>query len=157
VTELELRPLPGDRHLLVLDGVGSIRLLRGWARHDVEVTAGERVYTFAGAPFSLRVRVLDGQGAEVGSYVPRSLGRGGVLRLGERELLLHRRVGPWRTLYRLCDGSREVAVLQPRGSIRPLRMAVEDLAGIDPVLLLLATYVARQTSRRASSAAVAAV
>jgi hypothetical protein len=155
VAELELRPDPKDRRRLVLDGVGSLRL-GGWGRRDVQVTAGERRYTFAGAAFSSRVRVLDEQGAEVGSYVPRSLGRGGVLRVGTRELLLHRRVGLLRTLYRLCEGTRELAVLQPRGSLRPMRITAEGLAGIDPVVLLLAAYVARQTSRRAASAAAAA-
>src|SRR3954447_9462092 len=109
VTELELKPAPGDRLRLVLGGVGSIQLRRGWRWRDVEVTVGERGYTFAGAPFSQRVRVLDDQGAEVGSYVPRSVGRGGLLRLGACELLLQRRVG-LRTLYYLCDGSRQLAV-----------------------------------------------
>ena len=68
-------------------------------------------------------------------------------------------VGPairWRERYALADGDRELAVSDGKAwGRRPVRVTLEDAAGLDPGLLLFAAYVVRGLAEDAGAGAAA--
>ena len=98
-----------------------------------------------------RVEATDAAGAPVADFEPRSFKRGGLLRVGGREL----QIAPasrWKERYALKDGERELAVLEAKGwGKRPVRIAVDDPSAVDPLLLLFAAFVARKLADDAAA------
>src|SRR3954453_9215005 len=113
MTELAMQRVPRVPGLYTLPGVRSTRL-EGLTKRRATVEAAGRRYGFRCGMSGVRVRVLDEQGAQVGSFEPRGPGRGGPLRIDGRELDLKRRIGLGRTRYVLADGERPLATLENR-------------------------------------------
>ena len=151
VPDLELTRDPEDRRRYVLDGVGSLRL-EGWSGRRATLDAAGRSWQAAPVGFwQRRVEATDAAGAPVADFEPRSFKRGGVLRMGSREL----QIAPasrWKERYALKDGERELAVLEAKGcGKRPVRIAVDDPSAVDPLLLLFAAFVARKLADDAAA------
>jgi hypothetical protein len=156
VPELELTRDPADRRRYVLDGVGSLRL-EGWSRRRATLDAAGRSWQAASVGFwKRRVEATDAAGSPVAEFEPRSVRRGGVLRVGAREL----QIAPasrWKERYALKDGDRELAVLEAKGwGKRPVRVAVDDMAAVDPLVLLFAAFLTRRMAEDSSAAATSA-
>ena len=154
--ELELTRDPEDRHRYVLEGVGSLRL-EGWSRRRATLDAAGRSWQAGPAGFwKRRVEATDAAGSPAAEFEPRTVRRGGILRVGAREL----QIAPasrWKERYALKDGERELAVLEARSwGKRPVRVAVEDPSALDPLLLLFAAFVARRLAEDAAAAATSA-
>ena len=152
VPDLELTRDPEDRRRYVLDGVGSLRL-EGWGGQPRD--ARRRRALVAGRPRGLLEAARRGRptprGTPVADFEPRSFKRGGILRVGGREL----RIAPasrWKERYALKDGERELAVLEAKSwGKRPIRVAVDDPAAVEPLLLLFAAFVARKLAEDAAA------
>jgi hypothetical protein len=144
VADLELTRDPEDRRRFVLEGVGSLRL-EGWGRRRATLDAAGRSWQAAPTGFwKRRIEATDAAGSPVADFEPRSVRRGGTLRVGAREL----QIAPasrWKERYALKDGERELAVLEARTwGRRPVRVAVADPSAVDPLVLLFAAFVARR-------------
>ena len=154
MAELELTRARDDRRLYVLDGVGTLRL-HGWGGRAATATAdrdGRAWELVRRGLFKVSVEATDALGTLVGSYEPRTFGRGGALLWGGRALTM-RPASAWVDRYALADGDLELAVYSPRGwSKRPVSVRVGDPAA-DPGLLLYAAYVARVLADDANAAA----
>ena len=141
--DLELTRDPADRRRYVLEGVGSLRL-EGWTRRRATQAAPVGFWR-------RRVEATDAAGSPVATFEPHSVKRGGVLRVGAREL----QIAPasrWKERYALKDGDRELAVLEAKGwGKRPVRVAVHD-APVDPLLLLFAAFLTQRMAEDASAA-----
>jgi hypothetical protein len=153
VPDLELTRDPTDRRVYVLDGVGSLRL-EGWGKRRATLDAKGRSWHAVPAGFwKRRVEVTDAAGAPVAAFEPRSVKRGGVLRVGGREL----EIAPasrWKERYALTDGERELAVLEAKGwGKRPVRVAVDDPSAVEPLLLLFTAFIVRRLAEDAAAAA----
>ena len=151
VPDLELTRDPEDRRRYVLDGVGSLRL-EGWGGRRATLDAAGRSWQAAPVGFwKRRVEATDAAGTPVADFEPRSFKRGGILRIGGREL----RIAPasrWKERYALKDGERELAVLEAKSwGKRPIRVAVDDPAAVEPLLLLFAAFVARKLADDAAA------
>lgn len=153
MTDLDLTRTPGDRRLLALRGVGTLRLEGFASRRAAAEARGER-WRIARAGFWRRiVRATDDMGVVVGRFEPRGLRRGGTLRWADRDLVL-RPASRWRARYALADGDRRLAMLSGKGwGRRPVRITVDDLDALDPGLLLLAAFVVRGLAEDSASAA----
>jgi hypothetical protein len=153
--ELELTRTREDRKLYALDGVGTLRL-KGWLSRTATATAGERTWELSRrGVFKTVVEAVDAAGSTVGAFDPRVIRRGGELRWGDRTLRL-RPASAWKERYALVDGGRELAVLHGRGwGKRPVKVTVDDLAAVDPGLLLFTAFVVRGLAEDASSSAAA--
>jgi hypothetical protein len=143
VTELTLLRSPDDRRVLMLEGVGTLRI-EGLNRKRATAEAGGRRYSLRGRLASRGVDVSDEQGAPAGSYEQSPWHGGGVLEVRGQELRLRMRAGLWSPRYAVVNGGCELAVLQRRRSLRPLVVTVDDGAALDPLVLLLALFVARR-------------
>ncbi len=160
MADLELRRTPQDRRLYEIEGVGTLRL-EGFGARRATAQAGEGGWEIARRGF-LRgtVEATDAAGVAEGSFEGRALRRGGTLRWRDRELTL-RPASMWRERYALADGDRELAVLDGRSwGKRPVRITIDDPAGIEPGLLLFAAFVVRglaEDGGAASGAAAGAV
>jgi hypothetical protein len=153
VPELELTRDPADRRRYVLDGVGSLRL-EGWNKRRATLDAAGRSWQAAPVGFwKRRVEATDAAGAPVAEFEPRSVRRGGVLRVGAREL----QIAPasrWKERYALKDGDHELAVMEAKGwGKRPVRVAVDEPGAVDPLLLLFAAFLTRRMAEDSSAAA----
>jgi hypothetical protein len=151
VADLELTRDPADRRRYVLEGVGSLRL-EGWSKRRATLDGGGRSWHATPVGFwKRRVEATDAAGSPVADFEPRSFKRGGVLRVGTREL----QIAPasrWKERYALKDGDRELAVLEAKGwGKRPVRIAVDDPSAVDPLLLLFAAFVARKLAEDAAA------
>jgi hypothetical protein len=151
--ELELTRTREDRKLYALDGVGTLRL-KGWLSRTATATAGERSWELSRrGVFKTVVEAVDAAGSVVGAFDPRVIRRGGELRWGDRTLRL-RPASAWKERYALADGERELAVFDGRGwGKRPVKVTVDDLAAVEPGLLLFTAYVVRGLAEDASAAA----
>ena len=149
--DLELTRDPDDRRRYLLDGVGSLRL-EGWSRRRATLDAAGRSWQAAPAGFwKRRVEATDVAGSPVAEFEPRSVRRGGILRVGDRELQITP-ASRWKERYALKDGERELAVLEARSwGKRPVRVAVDDPSAVDPLLLLFAAFVARRLAADAAA------
>ena len=126
----------------------------GFLSRGATAEAGAAAWSFARRGFWQRtVEATDATGDVVGSFQPGKLRRGGALRWGGRDLEL-RPASTWRERYALVDGDRELAALDGKGwGKRPVKIAVDDPAAVDPGLLLFATFVVRGLAEDAGAAA----
>ena len=156
VPELELTRDPEDRHRYVLESVGSLRL-EGLSRRRATLDAAGRSWQAGPVGFwKRRIEATDAAGSPVAEFEPRSVRRGGILRVGDRELQITP-ASRWKERYALKDGERELAVLEAKSwGKRPVRVAVDDPSAVDPLLLLFAAFVARRLAEDAASAATSA-
>jgi hypothetical protein len=75
--------------------------------------------------------------------------------VGARELEIAP-ASTWKQRYALKDGDRELALLEAKGwGKRPVRVTIEDPAAVEPMVLLLAAFLARRMAEDASSAVAA--
>lgn len=155
MADLELTRTPNDRRLYALDGLGTLRL-QGFASRGAIAEADGRRWRIGRRGFWRRsVEATDETGIAAGEFEPRGLRRGGTVRWDGCELEL-RPASSWRERYALADGERELALFDGKGwGRRPVRVTVEDLADIDPGLLLFAAFVVRGLAEDASAAASA--
>ena len=151
--ELELTRTAGDRRLYALDGVGTVRL-KGWASLGASADAKGRSWEFARRGlWRPVVEATDAAGTPVGRFSARGMRRGGTLRWFDRELTL-RPASRWRERYALADGDHELAVFEGKGwGKRPVKVTIDDLAAVDPGLLLFTAFVVRSLAEDASAAA----
>jgi hypothetical protein len=156
LNELQLTRTPGDRRLYALEGVGTLRLT-GWASREGSAEAGALSWQIKRRGFWPRViQAADAAGVVVGTYEGRSLRRGGALRWCGRELAL-RPHSMWRERYALLEGDRQLATIEGKSwGKRPVSIAVDDAAAIDPGLLLFAAFVVRTLAQDADAATSAA-
>jgi hypothetical protein len=153
VPDLQLTRDPDDRRRYVLDGVGSLRL-EGWSRRRATLDATGRSWQATPVGFwKRRVEATDAAGSPVAQFEPRSMRRGGVLRVGGREL----QVSPasrWKERYALKDGERELAQLESKSwGKQPVRVTVEDPSAIEPLLLLFTAFIVRRLAEDSAAAA----
>jgi hypothetical protein len=151
--ELELTRSAEDRRLYTLADVGTVRV-KGWASRGASAEAPGRSWEFARrGVWRQAVEATDAAGTPVGRFSARGMRRGGTLRWFDRELTL-RPASRWRERYALADGDRELAVIEGKGwGRRPVKVAIDDLAAVDPGLLLFAAFVVRGLAEDASAAA----
>lgn len=152
MADLELTRTNEDRRLYALGDVGTLRLTGFWSR-TATARAGARTWALARTGF-LRViaRATDETGVVVGAFEPRgAFRRGGTVRWSDREYAL-RPSSSWRERYALLAGEHELAVLDGKGwGRRPVAVTVDDLALVEPGLLLFATFVVRGLAEDAGS------
>jgi hypothetical protein len=155
VPELELIRDPDDRRRFALDGVGALRL-EGFGRRRATIEAGGQTWQAAPTGFWKRnVVATDAAGQTVAEFEPKRVKFGGALRVGARELEIAP-ASTWKQRYALKDGDRELALLEAKGwGKRPVRVTIEDPAAVEPMVLLLAAFLARRMAEDASSAVAA--
>lgn len=155
MTELELTRSANDRRLYVLEGAGTLRL-EGLFSRSATAEAGGESWHLTRCGFWQRVmQATDAAGSVAGTFVPRGLRRGGTLRWGGRALIL-RPASHWRQRYALADEEREIVVLDgKRWGRRPVSVTILDRDGIEPGLLLFASFVVRQLAVNAAHASAA--
>jgi hypothetical protein len=153
MAELELTRSRDDRRLYEVEGVGTLRL-RSFLSRGATAESGAAAWTFDRRGFwQTTIEATDATDAVVGSFAPRTLRRGGLLRWGDREYEL-RPASMWKERYALADGDRELAVLDAKGwGKRPVRITLDDAGAVEPGLLLFAAFVARGLAEDASAAA----
>lgn len=151
--DLELKRAPGERRLYRLEGVGTLRL-EGLASRSATAEADAERWRFTRRGFWQRaIEATDSNGTTVGRFDPRTLRRGGAITWAGRELAL-RPASSWRERYALANGDRELAVLDGEGwGRRPVKISVDELAAVDPGLLLFAAFVVRGLAADAGAAA----
>jgi hypothetical protein len=156
MADLALSRTQEDRRRYALEGVGTLRL-EGWGSPRATAETGVRSWHFARRGLWRRaIDATDAFGALVGTFEQRRGRRGGTLRWNESELAL-RPATLWRERYALAEGERELAVLDGKGwGKRPVKVTIEDLAEVDPGLLLFAVFVVRGLAEDAGNAAAAA-
>jgi hypothetical protein len=156
MAELELTRSRDDRRLYEVDGVGALRLGRFFSRRaTAEAGAATWLFDRRGL-WRGTTEASDMTGAVVGSFAPRRLRRGGVLRWRGRDFEL-RPAATWKERYALLDGQRELAALTGKGwGKRPVKITLADPGAVEPGLLLFAAYVVRGLAEDASAAAAAA-
>lgn len=152
MSELALTRKAGDKRRYDLEGMGSLRL-GGWASRWATAEVGEHRWGFARRGILRSViEATDPSGTVVGAFEGRSLKRGGTLRWEEREYVLASD-SMWKERYALLDGERRLASLEGKGwGKRPVRIDVDDDAGLPLGLLLFAAFVVRALAQDASSA-----
>jgi hypothetical protein len=153
MADLELTRDAADKRRYVLDGVGALRL-EGFARRRATIEAAGRTWQAAETGFWRRtVALTDAAGTTVAEFEPRKMRSGGTLRLGARELQIAP-ASSWRSRWALRDGERELAVLEAKTwGKRPVVVKVEDVAAVEPHVLLFAAFVARRMAEDAEAAA----
>ena len=151
--DLELTRVPGDRRLYHLAGIGTLRLQGLLGRSAVATFEGGS-WRFSRRGFWQReIVATDETGALRATFEPRSIRRGGTLRVGERELALTP-ASSWRERYELTESGSVLATFDARGwGKRPVRVAIEDPARLEPGLVLFATFIAHGLAEDGSSAA----
>ena len=149
--ELELVRTPDDRRRYALDGIGTLRL-EGLLGRSASAEAGERSWIIARrGVFTSAISATDAAGTEVGEFNGRTLRRGGTLRWGDRTLGLQPD-SMWKERYALTDGDLRLATIEGHSwGKRPVQLGVDDLAEIEPGLLLFAAFVVRALAEDAQS------
>ena len=138
--------VPGARRLYALDGVGTLEL-HGMLMRSATASAPREPGASPGARCgddSCRRRT---PGAEIGSFRPREIRRGGTVHWYGREYTL-RPHGLLRERYVLADHARELVVIEATGwwgwgARRPVRLVLEHAAATEPGLLLFASFIVR--------------
>lgn len=153
MAELELIRSRHDRRVFEVDGVGALRL-GGFFSRAATARAGGASWSFERRGlWDNTIEARDATGAEVGSFGPRAIRRGGTLRWGGREFEL-RPVSSWRERYALLDGERELARLDGKGwGKRPVAVSIDEASAVEPGLLLFAVYLVRRLADDANTAA----
>lgn len=138
---LQLTPIPGDRRLYALDGVGTLRLT-GWASRTAIAEAGGLAWQMTSRGLLQPViQAADAAGAVAGEFRGRTLYRGGPLRWSDRGLSV-RPDSLWRERYVLIEDDRRLATIEAKGwSRQPVNIRVDGAAEIEPGLLLFAVFV----------------
>jgi hypothetical protein len=155
VPELELTRSRDDRRTYVLEEVGAVRV-GGWLGGPAEIdVVGERWEVRRRGILRRVTEATDAAGAVVGRFGPQGWRRGGPLWWNGRDLALEPS-SAWRERYALTEGERELASLEGKGwGSRPVRIAVADLAAVDPALLLFAALVVRSLAEDAGGSSAA--
>lgn len=150
----ELTRSTADRRLYALPGVGTLRM-RGWTARAASAEAEGRRWEIArGGLWRQSVEARDPAGATTGRFSASGSHRGGRLQWLDRELAV-RPASRWREHYALIDGDRELAVIEARGwGRRPVKVTVDDPAGLDPGLLLFAVFVVQGLADDSAAASV---
>lgn len=141
MAELELKRVQGERRSYSLEQVGTLRL-GGWSSGSATAMVGEREWRFARRGLlHASIEATDSVGTVVGEFAVKGMRRGGPLRWQQRALQL-RPASRWRERYALADGEHELALLDAKGwGRRPVKLTVDDMAAVEPALLLFAAYV----------------
>ena len=157
MTELALTRSSGDKRRYELDGIGTLRL-GGLASRWATAEAGLRKWGFARRGILKSViQATEPDGTVVGEFAGRSLKRGGGLRWEDHEYTLEPD-SRWKEHYALVAADRTLATLEGKGwGKRPVRVAIDDDARIDPGLVLFAAFVVRALAEDASAAGTAVV
>ena len=152
MNELELARSAADRRLYVLEGVGTLRF-DGPGSRRAEAEAGAERWRFARPTFRQAIAATEAGGGDVGDFAPRALRGGGALRWRGYEYAL-RATGFTRQRYELVDGTRTLAVIDPKGwGKRPVKLLVGELDAVEPGLLLFAAFVAHLLAGDSAAAA----
>ena len=151
--ELELTRTKDDRRLYSLENVGTLRL-EGITGRSATAEAGGAGWQMERVGFwRRRIVARDENDTIVGMFEPRTLRRGGSLRWRDRELEL-RAASTFRERYALAEGESELVVIEGKTwGKRPVKISVENLAAVEPGLLLFAAFVVRGLAEDASSSA----
>lgn len=151
--ELALTRVFGDRHLYAFDGVGSLRLTGVRKRGGVAEAAGHRWEISHLGLWKRDIQATEVGGSVVGEFAGRALTGGGEVRWYGEEFAL-RRGGLWRERYALTHAGGALATIDGRSwGSRPVTVTGEDLAAIDPGLLLFTAFVVRSLAVAAAAAA----
>ena len=155
MADLELTRTSGDRRLYALEGIGTLRL-EGFASRRATAVADSTSWRIARRGFlGRRIEATDDRGRPAGEFEPRTLRRGGTLRWGGRELAL-RPASSWRERYALTDSDRELAVLEGKSwGRRPVKVTVDEMAAVEPGLLLFTAFVVRGLAHDAAGTSAA--
>jgi hypothetical protein len=153
---LQLTPIPGDRRLYALDGVGTLRLTGGGSlTATAEAGALAWKMTYRGL-LALIIEAADAAGAIAGEFRGRPLHRSGLLRWCDRELTV-RPDSVWRERYVLAEDDRRLATIEAKGWGRqPVNLRVDGEAGFEPGLLLFAVFVVGTIAQNAPGVVVTA-
>lgn len=153
MADLELERISVDRRLYTLHVVGTLHLQGLFARSATLEANGDTWRVARRGFWQRRIEASDATGAAVGRFEPNSIRRGGRLHWNGVELTL-RPASAWRQRYALADGDRELAILDGKSwGRRPVKITVDDLAAVEPALLLFAAFVVRGLAEDADSAA----
>jgi hypothetical protein len=152
----QLMPVPGERRLYRLEGVGTLRL-SGWGSHAATAEAHGLSWeiTHRGRWHPV-TQAVDAAGVVVGEFRGRTLQGGGVLRWFDLDIVVRPQVlRPER--YVLIEDERTFATVEGRGwGRRPVWVAVDEDVVIHPGLLLFAVFVVGTLAQEADAAATAA-
>jgi hypothetical protein len=149
--ELELVRTPADRRRYALAGIGTLRL-EGLLGRSASAEGGERSWLIARrGVFTSAISATDAAGTEVGEFTGRTLRRGGSLRWGDQTLALQPD-SIWKERYALTDGELRLATIEGHSwGKRPVQIGIDDLAAVEPGLLLFAAFVVRALAEAAQS------
>lgn len=158
--EIELVRVPGDRRRYALGDLGTLRL-EGLLMRAATAFAGDKTWRFARRGFWQREIEATDAGEIIGAFTPRDIRRGGRLRWHETDYVL-RPHSSWRERYVLTHSSRDIALIEASGwwgwgARRPVRLNVDDLASVDPGLLLFTAFVVRSLADAANANASSGV
>ena len=104
-----------------------------------------------GGVFKTSIQAIDSAGSTVGTFSTHVLKRGGTITWAGRDLTLHSD-SFWKARYQLLDGDHQLARIEARSwGKTPANVSVDDLATIDPGLLLYAMFVVRCLAEDAAS------
>jgi hypothetical protein len=140
---VRLTPSPGDHRLYVVKGIGTLRVT-GWTWREATAEAGGRSWQITRhGIWPPVIQAADVAGDIVGEFSGHRLHHGAALRWSSRELAL--RIDRLRQdRYVLVDDDRRLATIDGVGSNkRPLNVAIDATADIDPEVVLFAIYVVR--------------
>src|SRR4051794_33477471 len=156
--EIELSRVPGDRRLYALGSLGALRL-HGMLLRSATARAGEETWRFTRSSVWQRsLRATDALGADIGTFRPRLIGRGGTMRWRGRQYSV-RPDGLLRQLYAIADGNRDLVLVEAIGwggwARTPVRLVLEHPRAVAPGLLLFASFVVGTLADRAASDASA--
>jgi hypothetical protein len=153
---LQLTPIPSDRRLYALDGVGTLRLT-GWASRTATAEAGGLAWqmTYRGLIQPV-IQAADATGDIAGEFRGRTPHRGGLLRWADRELTV-RPDSLWLERYVLIEDDRRLATIEAKGwSRQPVNLRVDGAAEFAPGLLLFAVFVVGTLAQSAPGVLVTA-
>jgi hypothetical protein len=156
MTDYELTRAPGERRRYSLGQVGTLQF-GGWSSRSATAEVAGREWRFARSGLlRAKVKATDAVGTVVGEFAATAMARGGTLRWQEQELEL-RPASKWRERYALAHGERELVLLDGKGwGRRPVKVTVEDIAAVEPALLLFSAYVVNALAEDAGAAAATA-
>jgi hypothetical protein len=145
---VRLTPSPGDHRLYVVKGIGTLRVT-GWTWREATAEAGGRSWQITRQGlWPPVIQAADVAGEVVGEFSGGWLHHDAALRWSDRELAL-RIDGLRQDCYILVDDDRRLATIDGVGFYkRPLNVAIDDTADIDPGLLLFAIYVVRTLAHK---------
>ncbi len=156
MAELELTRSDADRRLYRISGVGELRF-EGLLSRRAAAKAGGVMWSFAQVGlWKTTLHACDAAGADVGSFTPHTVQRGGSLRWGVHELQLSAAT-QWRERYALADHGCELAVFDAKSwGKRPVKIVIDNPGLVQPGLVLFAAFTVRQLAADAGATAASA-